>query len=166
MVKHWFGFAKRPSGSWGIAKAMDMLSSPHLAGMSAEAKRCALLMALEATGTEAETLLQDAVVQQRFLDQEEEQRQARLHRFEAAKLEENRAVQAELDRLTSRYAERLAANLGLIAQRQDEFLTWQKNKLRESQRMTDATAFCMPHGRGSRSAALSVVMEPARVARS
>jgi len=77
-MRRWFVFSKRSPRAWGIAKAMDMLNSPHLAGMSAEAKRCALLMALEATGTEVETLLQDAVVQQRLLDQQEEQRQAKL----------------------------------------------------------------------------------------
>lgn len=165
MMRRWFVFSKRSPRAWGIAKAMDMLNSPHLAGMSAEAKRCALLMALEATGTEVETLLQDAVVQQRLLDQQEEQRQAKLRRFEAAKLEENRAVQAELDRLTSRYMARLQGNLDLVARREDEFRAWQKQKQQESQHMTDAAAFCVPHGNGSRSATLSVVLEPVRAAR-
>jgi len=165
MPKHRFGFLKRTVPDWGIAKAMEMLNSPHLAGMSAEAKRCALLMALEATGTEVETLLQDAVIQQRLLDQQEEQRHAKLPRFEAARLEENRAVQAELDRLTGRYMERMQANLNLVAQRQDEFHAWQTQKEQEAQRMTDAAAFCVPHGHGSRNTTLSVVLEPVRAGR-
>jgi hypothetical protein len=162
MLKGWFDFSKRPPRSWGIAKAMDMLNSPHLAGMSSEAKRCALLMALEAADTGVEALIQDAVLQQRLLDQQEEQRQAKLRRLEAAKLEQNRAVQADLDRLTSKHLARLQANLDLIARHQDEFRAWQKQKQQEAQRMTDAAAFCVPHGHVSHSATLSVVMEPVR----
>jgi hypothetical protein len=57
---------------------------------------------------------------------------------------------------------RLQANLDAIAQHQDEFRAWQKGKDQESQRMTDAAAFCIPHGHVSRSATISVVMEPLR----
>jgi len=162
MLRRWLIFSKRSPRAWGIAKAMDMLSSPHLAGMSSEAKRCALLMALEAAGTGVEALIQDAVLQQRLLDRQEDQRQARLRRFEAAKLEQNRAVQAALDRLTAKHLQRLQANLDVIALQQDEFRAWQKGKEQEAQRMTDAAAFCVPHGHVSRSATLSVVMEPIR----
>ena len=162
MLRRWLSFSKRSPRAWGIAKAMDMLGSPHLAGMSSEAKRCALLMALEAAGTGVEALIQDAVMQQRLLDQQEDQRQARLRRFEAAKLEQNRAVQAELDRLTAKHLQRLQVNLDAIARQQDEFHAWQKGKEQEAQHMTDAAAFCVPHGHVSRSATLSVVMEPLR----
>jgi DNA repair exonuclease SbcCD ATPase subunit len=162
MLKRWLNFSKRSPRAWGIAKAMDMLGSPHLAGMSAEAKRCALLMALDAAGTGVESLIQDAVMQQRLLDQQEEALEAKLRRFEAAKLEQNRAVQAELDRLSSRHLQRLQANLDAIARQQDEFRAWQKGKEQEAQRMTDAAAFCVPRGHTSRSATLSVVMEPIR----
>ena len=78
---------------------------------------------------------------------------------------ENRAVQAELDCLTSRYVQRLQANLDLVARCQDEFRAWQKEKQQDSQQMTDAAAFCVPHGGAPRSASLSVVLEPARAAR-
>jgi hypothetical protein len=165
MLKRWFMFSKPSPRAWGIAKAMDMLNSTHLAGMSSEAKRCALLMALEAAGTGVESLIQDAVLQQRLLDQQEDHRQAKLRRFEAAKLEQNRAVQADLDRLTAKHLERLQNNLDEIAQCQGEFNAWQKGKEQESQRMTDAAAFCVPHGHAAHGATLSVVMEPVRLAR-
>ncbi|MGB7758851.1 MAG: hypothetical protein WBL61_03425 [Bryobacteraceae bacterium] len=165
MLKRWLSFSKLSSRAWGIAKAMDMLSSPHLAGMSSEAKRCALLMALEAAGTGVESLIQDAVLQQRLLDQQEDRREARLRRIEAAKLQQNRAVQADLDRLTARHLQRLQANLDAIARHESEFRAWQKGKEREAQRMTDAAAFCVPHGRAPHGATLSMVMEPLRAAR-
>jgi hypothetical protein len=165
MLKRWLNFSKPSPRAWGIAKAMEMLNSPHLAGMSSEAKRCALLMALEAAGTGVEALIQDAVIQQRVLDQQEDHRQADLRRLEAAKLEQNRAVQADLDRLTGKHMQRLQANLDIIALHQDEFRAWQKGKEQESLRMSDAAAFCVPHGHPSHSATLSVVMEPVRTAR-
>jgi len=166
MLKHWLSSSNQSPNNWGIAKAMDMLNSPHLAGMSAEAKRCALLMALDAAGTGVEALIQDAVKQQRLLDQQEEQRQAKLHKLEAAILEKNRLVQAELDRLTAKHMAELQSNLDIIAHHQDDFRAWQKAKEQESQRMMDAAAFCVPHNQANRgSATLSVVMEPLRAAR-
>jgi hypothetical protein len=57
---------------------------------------------------------------------------------------------------------RLQANLDEIARYQDEFRAWQKGKEQEALRMTDAAAFCVPHGHVDRSATLSVVMEPIR----
>ena len=43
---------KPPRIPYGILKVADMVDSPHLSGMSPEAKRCALLMALDAAGVE------------------------------------------------------------------------------------------------------------------
>ncbi|MGO9230889.1 MAG: hypothetical protein ACLQKA_16995 [Bryobacteraceae bacterium] len=165
MWKRWFGIPNRSSRAWGIAKTMEMLNSPHLAGMSSDAKRGALLMALEAAGTSVESLIQDAVYQQRLLDQQEEAREAKLQRLEAAKLEENRRVQADLDRLTAKHLHRLQANLDAIARHEDAFRAWQKEKEQEAQRMTDAAAFCVPHARVPHTANLSVVVEPVRAAR-
>ena len=65
---------KPPRLAWGILKVADMVNSAHLSGMSPEAKRCSLLMALEAAGAEIEDLLQDAVVRQRALNDYEDAR--------------------------------------------------------------------------------------------
>ena len=53
---------KPPPMAYGILKVMSMADSPYLAGITPEAKRCALLMALEAAGAEIEDLLQDFIV--------------------------------------------------------------------------------------------------------
>ena len=107
--------AKPPQICYGILKVMEMVDSPHLAGMTPEAKRCALFMALEAAGAEIEDLLQDAVVRQRALNDYEEKQQDRLREFEAAIAEENRAIQAELDRVTSQYMARIQVNVDEVA---------------------------------------------------
>src|SRR5947208_17073753 len=65
---------KQPQSPCGILKVVEMMNSEHLAGLSPEAKRCAIMMALEAVGAGVEDLLQDAVIRQRALnDQDKEQ---------------------------------------------------------------------------------------------
>src|SRR5689334_14956362 len=57
---------------FGIAKVVEMVNSPHLSGLSQDAKRCAVMMALEAVGVSVEELLQDAVLRQRTLANDED----------------------------------------------------------------------------------------------
>jgi hypothetical protein len=155
---------KPPRLNWGILKVAEMVNSEHLSGMSPEAKRCSLLMALEAAGAEIEDLLQDAVVRQRALNDYEDTQMEALRNFENAKLEENRGIQAELDRLTAQYLGRIQANLNEVASAQDRFRGWQKQKQHESQRITEAAAFCVPQG-GANGNGLTAVLERATAAR-
>ena len=157
---------KPPRLAYGILKVADMVNSPHLAGLSPEAKRCSLLMALEAAAAEIEDLLQDAVVRQRALNDYEEGQGRRLQEYEAAKLEENSRIQAELDRLTSQYLARIQANLDDVAREQDKFRNWQREKHLESQRITEAAAFCVPQGSAASGATLSAILERASRGRS
>lgn len=152
---------KPPRLPYGILKVADMLSSPHLSGMSPDAKRCSLLMALEAAGAELEDLLQDAVVRQRALNDYEEAQKSRLKDFEQLKSDENSKIQAELDRLTSQYMARIQANVDEVAREQDNFHSWLKRKHQESQRITEAAALCVPQGGGTNGSSLMAVLERA-----
>lgn len=148
---------KPPKLSYGVLKVAEMASSPHLAGMTPEAKRGALLMALEAAGAGIEDLLQDALLRQRALHDFEEKQQERLAAFESAKQDENRAIQAELDRITGQYMARIQANVDEIACQQDAFRDWQKRKQHECNRMTETAAFLVPPG--SQNGTLTAVLE-------
>jgi hypothetical protein len=152
-----------PRIPYGILKVAAMVNSPHLAGLSADAKRCSLLMALEAAGAEVEDLLQDAVVRQKALNEYEEAQQQKLKDFEGAKLEENTKLQAELDRITSQFLSRIQSNLEDIAREQDKFRAWQRGKQQEAQRITEAATFCVPQG--STGNGLAEVLERATFAR-
>jgi hypothetical protein len=156
--------AKPPQICYGIPKIMEMVDSPHLSGMTPEAKRCALFMALEAAGAQIEDLLQDAVVRQRALNDYEEKQQDRLRDFEAAILEENRVIQAELDGITSQYMARIQVNVDQVARQQDDFRDWQKRKQQECRRMTEAAAVLVPQGSGVHSSSLTAVLERASAA--
>jgi hypothetical protein len=156
---------KPPRIPYGILKVADMVDSPHLSGMSPEAKRCSLMMALEAAGVEIEDLLQDAVVRQRALNDYEERQRNRVKDFDAVKTEENNKIQAELDRLTSQHLERIQANIEEVAREQDKMRAWQKGKQQESQRITEAATFCVPQGSAAAVGSLTAVLERATLVR-
>jgi hypothetical protein len=154
----------RPA-SYSILKVADMMNSPHLSGMAPEARRSALLMALEAAGAEIEDLLQDAVVRQRALNDFEEAQEDRLRRYESAKTDENQAIQGELDRFTNQFMARIQANLEEVAHQQDSFRAWQKRKQQEAQRITDAATCCVPTGSTGGTLSLASVLERASLSR-
>ena len=157
--------SKLPQVAGGILKVVEMVNSDHLAGLSPDARRCAVLMALEAVGAQIEDLLQDAVVRQRALGDYEKIQQEKLRRFEEGKAEENRGLNGELERLTSQYMARVQANLDEVAREQDNFRLWQRKKQQETQQIAEAAAYCVPEGMGAHSGSLTSVLERACAAR-
>ena len=157
------GAVKPPRLAYGVLKVAEMLSSTYLRGMSAEAKRGALMMALEAGGAKTDEILQDAVVRQRVLNDYEEARQRDLQNFEGAIQEQNRALQSEMERVSGQYMARMQKNLDEVARAQDNFRVWQKRKQQESQRIADAAACCVPENNAPAEApgGLTVVLERA-----
>jgi hypothetical protein len=112
--------------------------------MSQDAKRASLMMALEAAGVRIEDLLQDAMLRQRALNEFDEAQDAKEQAFEEAKEAENRAIQAEIERITAHYMARIQANIDEVASRQDHLRNWQKRKQQEAQRIAAAAALCVP----------------------
>ena len=154
-----------PAPRFGIAKVVEMVNNPHLGGLSPDAKRCAVMMALEAVGVGVEELLQDAVLRQRTLSNEEDERQATLRRFEEAKAGVNAKLQAELAEITTDFMTRMQANVDEVAQEQDKFRAWQRKKQLETQQIAEAAAVCVPEGSGSHGGSLTAVLERACAAR-
>lgn len=156
---------KPPKMTYGILKIAEMVNSTHLTGMPPEAKRCSLMMALDAAGIEVEDLLQDAMLRQRALNDYEEGEQKRLDEFQAGKVKENSRIQAELDRLTAQYMSRIQTSLDEVAREEDNFRAWQKRKQQESQRIAEAAASCVPHGPSTTTGSLTMVLERATTQR-
>jgi hypothetical protein len=154
-----------PVEGWGILRVIEMVHSPHLAGMSAEGKRCALRMALDAVGSPVESVLQDAVKRQAVLNEYEKEQLARLQLLEERKADETRRLQEELDDLTRDFMARMQRAMDGVSREQDEFRGWQKRKQLEFQRIADAAALCVPEAMGSHAPGLSAVLERACAAR-
>jgi hypothetical protein len=150
---------------FGIMKVVEMVNSQHLSGLSPDAKRCAVMMALEAVGVGMEELLQDAVLRQRALADDEQEKQTTLRRFEEGKADENAKLQEELDGVTARFMSEMQANLDEVAREQDRFRFWQKKKQQETQQIAEAAAVCVPEGAGGIGGNLTAVLERACAAR-
>jgi hypothetical protein len=154
-----------PAAKFGIAKVVEMVNSSHLAGLSPDAKRCAVMMALEAVGVGVEELLQDAVFRQRTLANEEDERQAALRQFEGTHTEVNARLQEELAGITNDFMTRMQANLDEVAREQDKFRAWQRKKQQETQQIAEAAAVCVPEGSSAVGGGLTAVLERACAAR-
>lgn len=153
------------SPRFGIMKVVEMVNSQHLSGLSPDAKRCAVMMALEAVGVGMEELLQDAVLRQRSLADDEQEKQTTLRRFEESKADENGKLQEELDGVTARFMSEMQANLDEVSREQDKFRFWQKKKQQETQQIAEAAAVCVPEGAVGIGGSLTAVLERACAAR-
>jgi hypothetical protein len=156
---------KPPQLPCGILKVVTMMNSQHLSSLTPDCRRSALMMALEAVGAQVEDLLQDAVVRERALKEFEDRQQEKLRAFEAVKLEENRKLQAEIERLSAEYTARMQRNLDEVARRQDEFRAWQRKKNQQAQQIADAAALCVPGGIGPDAGSVAAVLERACASR-
>ncbi len=131
-----------PRSGYGIHKVVEMLNSDRIRDLSKDVKRASVLMALDAAGTSADDLLQDATRRQQALDTYAAGQQKQLEEFEARKAQENAQIQAELDRVTAHYAERIQHNHDQIAREKETLRNWQMAKQHESQRISEVIELC------------------------
>lgn len=131
-----------PRSGYGIHKVVDMLNSDRIRDMSKEFKRASVLMALDAAGTSVDDLLQDVTRRQQALSSYEAGQQKQLEEFEARKAPENAQIQAEMQRVTAHYAERIQHNHDQVAQEKEALRNWQMQKQYESQRISEVIELC------------------------
>ena len=134
-----------PRSGYGIHKVVEMLNSERIRELPPEIKRASVLMALDAAGASVDDLLQDASRRQQALNSYEEGKRKQTEEFEAHKSQENAQIQAELDRLTAHYAERLQQNHDQVAQEKETLHNWQMAKQHESQRINEVIELCAKH---------------------
>jgi hypothetical protein len=157
--------AKPAEATYNILKVADMIKSPHLSGLSPEAKQCSVLMALEAAGVDVDALLQDATLRQRALNDYEAQQRTRLRELEASKARESDEIRAELERITSEHQRRIQALADDLTRQQESFAAWQKRKQQEIQRIVEASSLCTRQGNAPASNNLTALLERAAAAR-
>jgi hypothetical protein len=131
-----------PRSGYGIHKVVDMLNSDRIRNLSPDIKRASVLMALDAAGTSADDLLQDATRRQQALISYEAGQQKQLEEFEARKAQENNQIQAEMERVTAHYAERIQQNHDLIGKEKEALRNWQMQKQYENQRISEVIDLC------------------------
>ena len=131
-----------PRMGYSISKVVEMLNSNHIVGLPVEAKRAAVLMALDAAGVSLDQVLRDATLRQNALDAYESDQQKHFEEHWARKNEGNAQIQAELQRATAECLGRIDRNLGEVAQEKASFARWQTMKQQEAERITEAAGLC------------------------
>lgn len=140
-IYHAAGIMSSRSG-YGIHKVVEMLNSERIRDLSKDVQRASVLMALESAGASVGELLQDATRRQQALNSYEDAQRKQLDEFESRKSQENAPIQAEMDRVTAHYAERIQRNRDLVAREKEALHNWQMAKQHESQRISDVIELC------------------------
>ena len=92
------------------------------------------------TGT-MEDIIQDAVRRDRALDSFEQVVEKSRAAVEAAKIEENKKIEAEMSKMLAEYRERIHANNDAVAKENERFAKWQSQKQQEERTIADAVAY-------------------------
>src|SRR5260370_41791325 len=85
-----------------------------------------------------EEVLRDATLRQEALDQYENDQRKYFEEYWERKIQSNAQIQAELDRVSAQYHERIYRNLEEVTQERAACTRWQRQKEREAERMTAA----------------------------
>lgn len=131
-----------PRSGYDISKVVEMLHNDRIRELSKEVKRASVLMALEAAGASPEDLLQDAKRREQALASYEAGQQKQLEEYEARKGQENAKLQAEMERVTAHYAERIQQNQNQVAKEKEVLRSWQMLKQNENQRIAEVIELC------------------------
>jgi hypothetical protein len=131
-----------PRMGYSILKVVDMLNSAHIRGLSEESKRASLLMALDAAGVPIDAVLQDAAQRQSVIASYESSQRRKFEEYWSRKADENNLLQAEMERVTRQYVERMNRNLNEVAQEKEVFQKWQARLQQELEQITEAVSLC------------------------
>jgi hypothetical protein len=131
-----------PRSGYGIRKVVDMLNSERIRDLAKEVQRASVLMALDAAGASVDDLLQDATRRQQALNSYEDGQRKQLEEFEARKAAEDAQIEAEVQRITAHYAERMQQNKEEVTKHKEALHNWQMAKQHESQRIGEVIELC------------------------
>jgi hypothetical protein len=124
-----------------ILKVAAMLESEHIRELPAEVRRKSILVALDAAQVPLKEIVADAVLRDRALDTYERVLEQNLEQLRASALEENRQLEAELERHAAELRARIDANNHAVAQARNQFGNWRAGKQLEESRIAAAVAF-------------------------
>jgi hypothetical protein len=131
-----------PRMGYSITKVVEMLRSDHLRGLGDEVKRASVLMALSAAGIPLSDVLQDAAQRQAAVAAYEVEQRKKFEEYWSRRAEENTQLQAEMERVTRQFIERMNRNLAEVQQEKDAFQMWQHSMQYEVLQISAAVTLC------------------------
>jgi len=133
----------RSTGEYTILKVAQMLQSEYMRPLPVQARRAAILVALQAAGVRVRDVIDDAAQRTEVLANAEHTREKALHEFEIRKEETNRKVQAMVQSLVAEYDARIHRTEEEVSAAKDKFAEWRQTKIEEEQRIADALSYLM-----------------------
>jgi DNA-binding transcriptional MerR regulator len=140
---------KRSAGEYNIYKVAEMLQSEHIRTLPRQAKRAAILLALQAAGVKLQDVIDDAVQQNEALDNAARARETALGEFEARKEQVNRKLQVMIESLVAEYDARIQRNNEEVSAERDKFAEWKLAKIQEEQKIADAVSYLLDENAAS-----------------
>ena len=137
----------RHAGEYTILKVAQMLQSEHLRPLPEQAKRAAILVALQAAGVKLADVIDDAVQRNEVLANAERIREKALREFETRKEEANRKLQAMVQSVVAEYDARIQRTREEISAERDKFAEWKHTKAQEEQKIAEAVSY-LTNGNG------------------
>ena len=124
-------------------KVAQMLRSEHMRALPGQAKRAAILVALQAAGVKVADVIDDAVQRSEALANAERAREKALREFELRKEEANRKVQVMVQSLVAEYDARIQRTKEEVSAERDKLAEWRRMKAEEEQKIADALSYVM-----------------------
>jgi hypothetical protein len=131
-----------PRMGYGITKVVEMLRSDHLRGLGDEVKRASVLMELSAAGIPLGDILQDAAHRQAAVAAYEVDQRNKSEEYWPRRAEDNSQLQAEMERVTRQYVEKMNRNLTEVQQEKEAFQKWQNGMQYEVLQISEAVTLC------------------------
>src|SRR5439155_20846107 len=99
-----------PPNGYTILKVADMLQSDLIRTAPVDMRKSSILLALDAAGVPLKSVIEDAIRRDRALDTYERVQQKAFEELQAKKQEENRQIEAEIEKLVAEWRSRSQAN--------------------------------------------------------
>ena len=130
-----------PPHGYTILKVAEMLQSELIRSLAPSVKRSSILVALEAAGVKIQEVVEDAVRRDRALDTYERVQEKALLELENKTNQENRQIQAELDKMVAECQARMRKNSDEVAREKERFFGWRLKKQQEEQKVADTVSY-------------------------
>jgi len=135
---------RTPAHGFSILKVAEMLSSVHVRDLTPDAKRAAILMALEASNIQLNDVLEDAARRERVLNDYESRQMEILQNYKAGKQQQNQQNQAEIERLMEQLRLLIQASEKEVTSEKTRLDEWRVRKREEERRIRAAASLFGP----------------------
>lgn len=134
------GGIRVPAHGFSILKVAEMLGSVHVRDLAPDAKRAAILMALEASNIQLADVIEDAARRELALNDYEARQQQTFQSYKAGKQQQNQELQVEIERLIEQLRLRIQENEKELTSEKTRLDEWRTRKREEERRIRTAAS--------------------------